>query len=719
MPDLEAADVEPVLKAFADRFSALHERIIFRREHFYADESVDPKLGRYNPDGTPHPANPYVDVSRYQSDAPRRLAQRLVARLTENPITVEVDHPLESRKKDANELTLILNAWVQDIQERTDTVWQQAAGYHQARDAYAVLHTRLAADLWKPQARKYSNDPGPDFEEAGEDDEDYDEPSDEEGENEGSPDSDEDDNLRTVRNSHASDNIATRNRKLKGKYREKGDALVARQERLRAKEGSPWHAELIDPLNFYYEFDRTGARGLARAAVVYEVSPDVYEAALKSGDVASPTELLGLSPAPGREAGPSDRAAHNTPSSGDYHKRVRVVQYWTREYWCEYVETSIGDSVHAQMKKGGRTPCGIVPFWIIWANRTYHPDPLWDAEPYLEGVFRQKPFWDRQVTLAAAITELSAEPLLMKRRRDATQTPLLPTGTPADMAPDSAGAAEVEPGTELQQVQIALDPGLGQFLEFVRAEMRESEPPVGAAEIGSATSPWTARIMQTESNVGPNVLMDNLTKAVKAMVALWMDWHIANPDEALVAYAREQTTGKRRRNRVLRIDPREVDLEEFDAEVAINPVSGVEQVTMTQLQKELLEAGLITPEEFYRVGMNKPNAHDYYVEVEVQNIARPYVQTYVRSKIASIMGSRYLQGVDGEIISAGSGAAVSPQEVLQANGWTPAPQANPPAPAGGGVGAPSPVDQSMVDMGAPQPIDVPGTMPMAAGGGMV
>lgn len=662
-----------------DRFKTLHGRIIDHRLHFYADPEVDPKLGKWV-GNQPDPDNPYQDVSKYQSDAPRRLTQRLVARLSENPIVVDVEPPTEGLRTAANDLAIILNAWMADIAERTDTNIQQAAGYYQARDCYAVLHSRLATDMWAPMERKYRDEPGEGYE----------------------PDADDD-------GAEAAQDGADGAKRAR-RYREKAGEYMARQERARAKEGAPWYWELVDPLSFAYERDRSGRRGLARALVKYEVSADVYEEAQRSkrGDgELSPTELTSLSPAPGVENDTDGNANHSTPSSADFEDRTTVYQYWDRDYWCEYVEGKGG----LRKVKGGPNPFGQVPFWIVWANRTFHPDPAWDAEPYMEGVYRQKPYWDRIVTLTAAITELNAEPLLMKRRRDWAASPVLPSGAPEGMTGPSAADTEIEPGVDVQQIQVTLDPGLANTLALIREEMRESEPPTGTVELGASTAPWTARIMQTEANVGPKVLMDNLVTAVKAMVGMWLGWHAANPAEAMVAYQRGGD-GKRRRSNVVRVDPSETDLNEFDPEVSINPISGAEQITVMQLMRELVTptermGALITLTEFYEKGMNKEDPDDYARQVLIENIARPFQEQYVKTKVATVMGSRFMLGVDGEIINRGTGQAVQPGDVLQQNGWTPAPQ-----PQVGGEAVP-PGAVQMPEMGT---MAAPGTVAI---GGLV
>lgn len=665
--------VEKLADRLFDEFRVLHERIANRRRHFYASEDVDPKLGEWQ-GGQPAPDNPYRDVPSYQSDAPRRLAQRLVARLAENPIIIDVEPASASLQPDADRLAIILNSWMRDIATRTDVNLQQAAGYYQARDCYAVLHSRLAADVWKPDTPKERDSPADGYE----------------------PYDDEETGQR--------------------RYRESAASFRARQEYQRAREGSPWHWELIDPTAFVFERDRTGKGGLARAIVRYEVSLSTYnllhETTLSSGD-STPTDIAALGPAPGYRR-PLSGQQSLTPSSSRYRDRAELLQYWDREYWCEIIRHNGA----ATVVKSGPNPYSTVPFWIVWANRTYSADPAWEAEPYLEGVFRQKPYWDRMVTLAAAIVELNAEPLVTRKRRDITASPLYPSGAAEDAAGPSADDLSLGPGEELQQLSIAIDPAISSLIQFVRNEMRESEPHVGSIEIGASTAPWTARIMQTEANVGPKVLMANLVQAVKGMVRMWIDWHIRNPAEALVTHVRkdERRTSK---NRVVRVDPDEVDLSLFDIEVSISPVSSMEQVTMTQLYRELVTpipglGPLITRSEFYEKGLNKQNPEDYATQVMLEATARPYIEQYIRSKLSSIMGSRFITGVDGEIINRGNGMPVNPADVLTANGWQPvedAAAATPQPQQPGSEGPPSPpgsraVPPAIMAMPAMRPMGV-------------
>lgn len=449
-----------------------------------------------------------------------------------------------------------------------------------------------------------------------------------------------------------------------------------RLERKRALEGSPWYRELIDPVNCAFE-RKKGSRGFNSFSVTYEVSKDVYMAALdgKKKNVA-PTDVAQLLPAPGIEVDttPTGERRHDTPSSIDYEHRVTVVQYWTKDEWCEYIREDNDD----KLVDSGENPFNQVPFWIIPATETYQADPLLNYLPYLEPVYRWKPYWDRAMTLVAAIYELTAEPLMIKKQSNPGASLLLPDGKPGTDSENSALSEVMGPGDSLQQIRMTLEQGMADVFRQIHDEMTRAEPAVGTVEIGKATAPWTARQMTTEANVGPKKLMGLMLEAVTEMMQMRLDWHARNPQEAMVAYGREKPDelkkyGRRNRHKVVKVDPSKVDMSEFSVEATVNPMSQQEQLTVMQLMKELFQPGaglqpLITASEFYKVGMQKSDPEDYAMQLLVENQARPFIEAYATNVAGSKMGSTFLLGVNGELIDS-SGAVVPPGTAAERAGW--------------------------------------------------
>lgn len=474
--------------------------------------------------------------------------------------------------------------------------------------------------------------------------------------------------------------------------------------RMRAKEGSPWLRELIDPVNFAFEGDLTG-RGLKWASVTYEVSKDIYVAALEGKNKkATPTEVSQLLPAPGLENASDETGErlHDTPSSVDYENRVTLVRFWTRDSWVEFIR----DGSEVEVTDKGENPYNCVPFWIVPAVETYQADPLLNYLPYLEPVYRWKPYWDRAMTLVAAIYELTAEPLMIRKQTQPGMSMILPDGKPGQDSDNSALSETMAPGDSLQQVRMTLEQGMADVFRQIHDEMTRAEPAVGTVEIGKATAPWTARQMTTEANVGPKMLMGALLSAMTDMMQMRLDYHARHPEEEMVAYGREKPDelykyGRRNRKKVVRVDPSKVDMSEFSVEANVNPMSQQEQLTIMQLYKELYQPGaglmpLITASEWYKVGLQKPDPEDYAVQVRVENVVQPYLDGYAKAIAASKMGSVFVLGVNGEVLDS-SGNPVSPGSAAERAGWQRA------------------VPPSQTQMPGMPPLQSPDTVPIEAG----
>jgi hypothetical protein len=225
---------------------------------------------------------------------------------------------------------------------------------------------------------------------------------------------------------------------------------------------------------------------------------------------------------------------------------------------------------------------------------------------------------------------------------------------------------------------MSVDSGLANLVQMTADEMRENEPAVGTVDIGKATAPWTARQMTTEANVGPKSLMGNLVEAVSAMFQMRLDWHARNPDEAMVAFPRGESSemykfGRKNRQKVVKVEPSKVDMDEFSIEAAVNPISSAEQLTTLQMMKELFQPGaglmpLITESEFYRTGMNKADPEDYAIQVRVENLAKPYIDGYTKLKVTEKMGTKFVMGVDGELLGM-DGTQMPPGSAAERAGW--------------------------------------------------
>ena len=346
-----------------------------------------------------------------------------------------------------------------------------------------------------------------------------------------------------------------------------------------------------------------------------------------------------------------------------------------------------------------------MPFTIVAANYNHHPDPEWAYEPYLEGVYRQKEFFDRLKTLAGGMAELTARPMLTQQLRKDAVPSLDPDGTPASGQKDTAAAATLPFGHELVPLYLQVSAALPQFYAQFTEEYRQSLPSTGQVEIGKASAPWTTLMSTRQANVGPAHLVKQQIDAFRWLGNFWLAWHRAHPEEKLIAFP---TTEDKRpdRSRVIVVEGSKLD--GFEIEASISPVSSLESITLVEHMTGLLAKGLVTEEEFQRARGEK-SPHDFILNKEAEMIAQPYRQTYVRGKLAEIMGGQYILGPDNELMTA-DGQRVDPKMALQQAGYT-QPQA---PPAGGGVAPALPSMQPT--LGAMADLSVPGEA--AATGGL-
>lgn len=636
---LDASQVYEWSRRLLNRNAALHDRILWRRQNHHNDPAVDPQINERTSDGRPVPDDPFADVARFQSDAPRRVAQQVVARLTENPIRFHTDVRRSTDTKLATRASIVLNAWKAEIEERTGINWQQAMAHFQCRDCYAVMHTYRLEDLRPPvEQRKYIAE--------------HDIPA---GERHRFMESEE------------------------GAYVEKVDAWKERRADMYAECGSPWQVEFPDPLFFAGQRDRRGP-GFLTAVLAYEVDAFEYDLLTReSGNF--PTPLNAHAPAPGLEdsRGQQGVGAVITPSSTDYRSRRRVWQFWTRdEYYelAEYPEQLPRAARRRAQKEGadfGSAAMRLVkafkhgypgvPFEVVWANRTYDLDPVWEAEPYLEGLYRLKPFWDYMMTRVAAIMDLSANPPLIEQ--DSPQTSTLVLSESGDIPDEDSLSSlgnKLPPGRNMRQLQVQITAGISQVLQLITAMLAQAEPPTGTVEIGASTAPWTARIWQTQANIGPRLLIDNQVKALRWLVEFWRKWHVANPDEPFVAYAHPLVS----RTDLVEVDP--ADLARVRFEVTISPYSSAEMLTIAEHLRTFVEAGLRKREELFKDGFGERDPHEYAISLDVENMITPMRKQLAQVAFASRMASMFTMNTRGEV-SDFAGNQVSSREVLQRNGY--------------------------------------------------
>lgn len=643
---MDAGQVMRLVEQLQRRFTAFHERVEDRRLHFHNDPAKDPKLGSWSAgaDGklAPDPDNPFRDMTAYQADNARRVAQDLIPRLTANHVVANGTAQKSSEQKIADDLATVLNSWIWDIEARTQVNLQQQISFGQSVLGYAVLHVRRADDMWPARERM---------------------------------------------------------------KRETARSYSERVEYERAKRGAPWVMEAIDPSFFACAFDRNPVGGMAAAVLSYEVGLLDYVEAVERDEMSAQEaleklQIMAETPAPGlQDAGVTSVIGADGPSSGDFDKRVTVHQFWTREMCYEIMDRG-GDNNFEEVKAWPHE-YEQVPFRIIPCTDTGDPDPVRRWLPAMEGIFRLKPFFDRFLTLTAGMAELTAMPLQYMEKTGTAPAPLLESGDPANEAADTAGAGIVPDGFTMKQLKIEMGQAIAGVMQMLTDQLTKSEPGTGQADYTATTAPWLMRLAQTQANVGPKLMITNANDGFKWALNLIVDWHVRHPEEAMVAFERDDE-GAVSSYTVKRVDPKE--LTTVAVGTSISPVASSEQITLGQVLAEYLGQGLIKREDFYRDGLGKTNPQDYINALDAETAMRPAKQAWSNARIAAELGSLFMQGMNGATLSA-QGQEVPPEQALMANGWQP--QVAPTGPSMGGGEAlgqttPGPLPQ----------LAAPGTVPL-------
>ncbi len=654
------------------RFNALRSRVNWRRQHYNNDPAVDPTLGPYKDNGEPEDDNPFVGLSSYQSDKARETAQKLIPRMTENPTLVEAKSERESGPTNAvaDDLGQLLGLWLADIQMRTGETVGNMVSYAQLRDCFGVMHSRRLDDAWPAIDYLWADALPTDPKEAKNwvpysDVAEFDDPTVSDCENcDGigevsingplTPDTEECPDCSGM-------GIVMQGPKGKGAFRETADAYNARVAEQRANAGPLWTIEFPDAEQVGFILDRDITAGPRCAVWVFEVPAHEYdEAYTKEAD--RPTEMALERPAPGNQlpVGTATMYSYTPSIDGQYSRRVQISQIWTRTHYYE-IRSDAGNTLdNCEMMKCFEHDLGRTPWWIIPAMDNGQLDPVYRYEPYLEGIYRTKPFWDHVITMFGGMAYLTAAPLIYYTQQLQAQAPQLADGNPLTEQDNSVGATALPQGMGIQTIPIQASPILAQFVTLLGQWHEDSIPETGYVEITAQTQPWTARQALSQANIGPSGLVENRRAAIESMLNMWKDWHERHPEEKM--YARK----KGAQGKVIEVDPKEIG--SIYVNVSISKIGSTEQIPYEQFGLQLLDKQLIKREDFFRDFQNKRNPHDYDISLLAETLADPLKRQWLAAKLAQAMGSEFLLGGNGELLNS-QGQAVDPHDALQAGGW--------------------------------------------------
>lgn len=658
----------------------LHDRIAWRRQHFYNLPAADPVL--------PDPWN--RAARKYQTDAMRQATVELKARLTENRFVVDSEPipDIASVRDIAERGKSLMNQGFQDLQRKRQLDIQSAIADGQIIDGLAVLHWRLATEIWPAV---------PDYEWTD------DLPKD--------PAERKRFKARKVLVDPNGLNDGAR------RYRETDASLANRRAVQKARAGFPWMVSVPDAMSVYFVRDQSPAEN--PALVIHVESVGLLDYATKVSQTDNVKVSLNQIDKKIRIYVEEPAPDNNTPSGIVWGDRVSIARVWTRDEYYELVcddgaETGVSLAGGWQLVKSHTHPYGRPPFALIAGFEFNHPDPAMRYQPALAGMYAIKPHYDQAHAYLDVLAESTAIPMYALVRIKDGMPMLQEDGSPVLLTAEAASAAQIPDGYDLKEFRAEISPGYVSSVLTKKEELHDARPSTGSiTQLGANPRPWALRIMLQMANIGPVAMLDNMMTGLETMVEN-MRMVMGKPveDGGLGEALSLQIRGKDGAG------IKSVDVDEWEQirlSVRINTVSATERVTLEEHGRELADDPQF-PLTLERLGddyMGWEDTSERIAEWEAEQIYaqyfRPAVQRYVTTKWA---GVQFTMGPNGQDIGL-NGQPASPEQIAQANGIS----AMPPtttrrvllgAPGGGG---------SQVNMGAgPGPLQplqgAPGQVPL-------
>ena len=652
----DAGQVERHCTDLLTEFAEKHRQIIDFRDQWFMRPGWDPQIGEVDDNKQMTDTNPFRGIEPFQSPVISVTGRKVISRLTENEAVIDVVAPLSTSEAEniANDTARILNRWKAQIQDRTGVHWGRAMADGQVRLSYAIMHVRRCPEVWGMIERERGDEKREGYDYDGE----------------------------------------------MGVYVENPQRWKERKAGIMANGGPAWHVEFIDPLTFACRLGRGPMGGLNMALVSFEVYADEYDEELDAEEL----QVLAIrneQPAPGIEQSiGAGGQTNDTPSttSGTSRKRIHVYQLWTKDEFYEATGTGGG----FDLRKAFPHEYGEVPFYVVPADTSTEADPCWRWTPYQWPLYQIMPAANRFVMLTLGTAELTASPLYVRRQSNATRAPLLPDGTQQDMQEGTSLGQEMSAGTDIQQIQVQYSNGLVAGLDWWKELIKEMTPDTGFFELATNTQPGTARVGQSQSSVGPKNLLHQQDLALAWMGNFMLRWHRAHPDEELSAFVE----GDGKKLKLLRVDAGQ--LQGYTVTAKTDPTSSWERFTATEHLMKLLQGvpgpdgvtmqPLITLEDFFEEGRGADDPKGEATKVLVESAIQPYRIQALKDALAAKMGSRFVAGVNGEIVGAG-GAPANPYDVAASAGWKPQRPAATQAPAIPMAGAEAPMTNAAVGVG--------------------
>lgn len=651
------------------RFGPLHAKGRMREAHFFNAPEADQKL-----------PPPFDEAEPYQSDVVRQSWVALKARYTENEPVIRIDDEdlTPSERTYANEVEAVLQEGLNLIQQRQrfQLLGEMADG--PIIPCYSVLHWRKAPEVWAEF---------PDYDFVDE------RPEGEEKRYRPEPDDEDEDDAETKRPV-----------RRKGKYRETDESRLSRDTRAKSR-SFPWYIEVVRYDQFAFVEDRKAANGMAVCLVIRRVPLLDYSRKLKrEGIILSVSEGGGIDIGQEKEAPASDQPSYSGFTEGD-QKMVYVAQLWDRE--CCYELASYGGSAYT-MVKDFEHPYEMPPFELVTWDEYNHPDPLRAYLPACEGLFRLKPFYDHDMTLGRQIAEQIALPFYWIKLADGSY--MEENGKQIAFTRNALAAIALPSGASIEKIDFEMNPAFVQFLQQTAEELQDAAPETGTVDVGASTQPYTIKLAQEQANPPVKQGKANAARAIRGMVRNWTlvmsksedDGGFGRPVPLSISV---DDKGKKRR-KIAEVVPGARTRDLIDRiEVDINPLSAAQNVTNMEFGRQLVGDPNIpyTPRDFAEKDLQEPDPDRTVMEWDAWTLYREKVYpTLATQVLAQKFGKVFYATPDGGFVNA-TGAPVSPEQVLGANGVAFPQQAAP-----GAAGPLPPV------MSPTAPLEVPGTFAESA-----
>lgn len=682
-------------------------RVDYRRSHLHALEIADPKL-----------SEPWNDGTAYQSDLPRRIAVEMVSRLTENPVTIDVGSPKETSKTGtaADDFATVLGEMWRDVQQRLGLNIQEAVSLGQAAEVFGLVHWRMDPDLI------------PSVEEPEELDE--------------LPDCPMCEGTKKAAGAKCPEckgrgydlEEAKKYKQVDGKWVERDEGVMERTKQKRAAAGAPLYVELPDVAGFAWTTDRSPRPGFATCRLVRKVGILDYREAngeapeLPDDDAKRPTSIEAMNP--DLQIGEEPAAPRQWMPSwinwqGDTNDDIWVYEFWTRDEYYEVVDftgwSGANDDNAMVVRKRFKHWYKMPPFIIVPAVVNNVADPILKYEPYLEGVYRTKPYVDRLTSLLAVMAEKLALSYYYWKNTSTGQ-PLLGADGNIEIVfeRDSAKANIAPPGYELTKAEdVTIHPA---FVESVRdriKEMTDAAPPTGQAEVTATTQPFAIKMQQEQASIVLRSALRNQVNAFQTMIENWAHC-LTLPAEkggyGETLYVNPSTVdneGKRitDRSKTVGVDPKIIP--SLTINVNISGTSQAEQTTKTQIGIQLLgdENVPLTRKYILQNYMGIERAQDMLDEHRAERVFNTEIEPgLTKQLLAKRFGGVFVVAPDGQAVGF-SGQKADPYAVLAQNGIMPVVPRQQAAPGMSATpGAPPPLPPAT--MGATAPMQVPGSLPV-------